>query len=69
MQRVRFGVIGVGGMGVAHATLIQRIEETELTGGLLRIGQSAPSTLPFSSAYPVLPITVNCCAVVWWTRC
>lgn len=31
MQRVRFGVIGVGGMGVAHATLIQRIEETELT--------------------------------------
>ncbi|GIV15303.1 MAG: oxidoreductase [Armatimonadota bacterium] len=31
MQRVRFGVIGVGGMGVAHATLIQRIEQTELT--------------------------------------
>ena len=31
MQRVRFGVIGVGGMGVAHATLVQRIEETELT--------------------------------------
>lgn len=31
MQRVRFGVIGVGGMGVAHATLIERIEETELT--------------------------------------
>lgn len=31
MRRVRFGVIGVGGMGVAHATLIQRIEETELT--------------------------------------
>ncbi len=31
MQRVRFGVIGVGGMGVAHATLMQRIEETELT--------------------------------------
>lgn len=30
MQRVRFGVIGVGGMGVAHATLIQRIEETAL---------------------------------------
>lgn len=30
MRRVRFGVIGVGGMGVAHATLIQRGEETEL---------------------------------------
>lgn len=30
MRRVRFGVIGVGGMGVAHATLIQRIEETAL---------------------------------------
>lgn len=30
MRRVRFGVIGVGGMGVAHATLIQRIEETDL---------------------------------------
>jgi predicted dehydrogenase len=30
MQRVRFAVIGVGGMGVAHATLIQRIEQTEL---------------------------------------
>jgi predicted dehydrogenase len=30
MQRVRFGVIGVGGMGVAHAMLIQRIEQTEL---------------------------------------
>lgn len=30
MHRVRFGVIGVGGMGMAHATLIQRIEQTEL---------------------------------------
>ncbi|MCS7310715.1 MAG: Gfo/Idh/MocA family oxidoreductase [Armatimonadetes bacterium] len=30
MRRVRFGVIGVGGMGVAHATLLQRMEETEL---------------------------------------
>ncbi len=27
---MRFGVIGVGGMGVAHAHLIQRIEEAEL---------------------------------------
>ena len=30
MQQVRFGVIGVGGMGIAHATLIQRIDETVL---------------------------------------
>ncbi|MCS6831137.1 MAG: Gfo/Idh/MocA family oxidoreductase [Armatimonadota bacterium] len=30
MERVRFGVIGVGGMGVAHATLIQRVEEAVL---------------------------------------
>lgn len=30
MKRVRFGVIGVGGMGIAHAHLIQRSEEAEL---------------------------------------
>ena len=30
MQRVRFGVIGIGGMGVAHAHLIQRVQEAEL---------------------------------------
>lgn len=30
MRRVRFGVIGVGGMGVAHAHLIARMEQAEL---------------------------------------
>ncbi|MGQ9541665.1 MAG: Gfo/Idh/MocA family protein [Armatimonadota bacterium] len=30
MERVRFGVIGVGGMGIAHAHLIQQSEEAEL---------------------------------------
>lgn len=30
MKRVRFGVIGVGGMGIAHAYLIQRSEEADL---------------------------------------
>ncbi|MEJ5250770.1 MAG: Gfo/Idh/MocA family oxidoreductase [Chthonomonadetes bacterium] len=30
MQGVRFGVIGVGGMGVAHAHLVQRVEQAQL---------------------------------------
>jgi len=30
MERVRFAVVGVGGMGVAHAHLIQRTEEAQL---------------------------------------
>jgi len=31
MEKVRFGIIGVGGMGQAHAKNIQEIEETQLT--------------------------------------
>ncbi|MCK4244820.1 MAG: Gfo/Idh/MocA family oxidoreductase [Candidatus Omnitrophica bacterium] len=31
MEKVRFGVIGVGGMGSAHAKIIKELEETELT--------------------------------------
>ena len=33
MEKVRFGIVGVGGMGAAHARALGRMEEATLVAG------------------------------------